>query len=58
MIRKQQEEWLKKKVELQMQMQMQSEATGGVTAGTTNETRSTVKLEKYTITPFTGDYMD
>ena len=42
MIRKQQaeEEWLKKKVELQMQMQ--TEAIGGVTAGTTNETRSTV----------------
>jgi hypothetical protein len=45
MIRKQQaeEEWLKKKVELQMQMQ--SEATGGVTAGTTNETRSTVNRD-------------
>ena len=47
MIRKQQaeEEWLKKKVELQMQMQMQTEAIGGVTAGTTNETRSTVNRD-------------
>jgi hypothetical protein len=26
---------------------MQIEATGGVTAGTTNETQFTVKLEKY-----------
>ncbi len=55
MLRKQQaeEEWLKKKLELQKQ----SEGKVGA-MGTVSETQSTVKLEKYTITPFTGDYMD
>jgi hypothetical protein len=55
MLRKQQaeEEWLRKKSELQRQ----GEETVGATS-TGSENRSTVKLEKYTITPFTGDYMD
>ncbi len=55
MLRKQQaeEEWLKGKLELQKQ----GEGTVGA-MGTVSETQSRVKLEKYTITPFTGDYME
>ena len=55
MVRKQQaeEEWLKKKLELQKQ----SETTGH-SLSPISGTTSTVKLEKYTITPFKRDYMD
>ena len=47
------EEWLKRKLELQKQ----SEATVGASS-TTKKTASTVKLEEYTIRPFKGDYRD